>query len=433
MLFFTSCQKQDTTLESKKNDKLRIAVFSDPHYMDPSLIKKDGKALENYLNQDRKLLKESPYILDELINKLKEEHPDIVLIPGDLSKDGEYISHKKFADIYLQKLEDSGIKVFVIPGNHDINNPHASIYNGDNTTRTRTINKNEFADIYNKYGYQEAIARDPSSLSYVVELNDKLRLLAIDVCKYELNDFEKNTCITGGRIKAETMNFIQKQAKEAKKKGIELFVMQHHGIVEHFPNQGILMPEYLIDDWRTNADKFIELGIKIVFSGHFHAQDIVKYSMGKKDLYDIETGSTVTYPCPYRMITYSNNTLSIRSKKIESIKYDLANGINFQTYAKGYVEKGIFSIIKNYSQQLPEEYQDNKLINLIGRITSDAIVSHYKGDENINQEQKNNILLYNSIIKGKEIPSKYTNIVNIINNSWVDLIPQDNSTDILLK
>lgn len=433
LIFFASCQKEDSSIKSKEVNNLKIAIFSDPHYMDPSLVVNEGKALENYLNQDRKLLKESPYILDELTEKLIEEKPDIVLIPGDLSKDGEYVSHKNFANIYLKKLEDSGIKVFVIPGNHDVNNPHACIYDGDNLIRTKTVNKNEFANIYNKYGYNEAIARDPHSLSYVVKLNSKLRLLALDVCKYNLNNFEKNTCITGGKIKAETMNFIKEQAEDAKTKGIKLFVMQHHGIVEHFTNQGTIMPEYLIDDWQTNANKFIELGINIVFTGHFHAQDVVKYSSGKGNLYDIETGSTVTFPCPYRIINYQNETLSVRSKKIEHINHSIGNSKNFQTYAKNYVEKGISNIIINYSKKLPKEYQEENFVGLIGEMTTDAIVAHYKGDETINQKQQKNIAIFNSIIATKDVPSQYTNIIKIINNSWTDLIPQDNSVDIVIQ
>lgn len=433
MILFVSCQKEDNSVEIKKLDNIKIAVFSDPHYMDPSLIKKDGTALDKYLDEDRKLLKESPYIIEELVKRIKAEKPDIVLIPGDLTKDGEYVSNKNFADRYLKDLEASGIKVYVVPGNHDINNPHASIYNGDNKIRTKTTSKEEFAEIYNEYGYDEAIAKDENSLSYVVELSPKLRLLALDVCKYELNDFEKNTCITGGRIKPETMLFIEKQAAEAKAKGIRLFVMQHHGLVEHFPNQSIIMPEYLLDNWRACADKFIELGINVVFTGHFHAQDIVKYSSGDKDLYDIETGSTVTYPCPYRIINYNGDILSIRSKKIEHINYSISDAKDFQSYAKNYVERGLAGIVSSFTAGIPSENRDENLLNLVGKMATDAFVAHYRGDENINQDQQKNIDMYNVIADKYTIPAQLKSMINVVNSVWTDLAPEDNSVDISFR
>ena len=72
---------------------LKIAVLSDLHYMDPSLLKADGSAFQLYLMQDPKLLAESGAILQQILHKLVSEKPDLVLISGDLTKDGELISH----------------------------------------------------------------------------------------------------------------------------------------------------------------------------------------------------------------------------------------------------------------------------------------------------------------------------------------------------
>lgn len=88
----------------------RIAVFSDPHYMDPGLLIADGSAFQNYLAGDRKLLKESPAILDAAITGILAAQPDIVLVPGDLTKDGERVSHEGFATA-LRRLRNAGAKV----------------------------------------------------------------------------------------------------------------------------------------------------------------------------------------------------------------------------------------------------------------------------------------------------------------------------------
>lgn len=65
-----------------------MAVISDVHLMAPSLMQKDGKAFEDYIASDRKLLVESPELLDSVSKQLLAFHPQIILITGDLTKDG---------------------------------------------------------------------------------------------------------------------------------------------------------------------------------------------------------------------------------------------------------------------------------------------------------------------------------------------------------
>ena len=111
---------------------IKIAVISDLHVMAPQLVVNDGTAFQKYLNQDRKMLHESPEILDTLINGILKLKPDLTLVTGDLTKDGELASHQLVAE-KLQGLVDAGIQVLVVPGNHDINNPDAKTYDGDDT------------------------------------------------------------------------------------------------------------------------------------------------------------------------------------------------------------------------------------------------------------------------------------------------------------
>jgi 3',5'-cyclic AMP phosphodiesterase CpdA len=114
---------------------LKIAVMSDIHYLDPSLMVNgaaDGAAFQTYLQYDPKLIAFSAPIFKEAVSEIVEAKPDILLIPGDLTKDGEQVSHNAVA-IFLKQISDQGIKVFVIPGNHDINNPEAVAYDGNNS------------------------------------------------------------------------------------------------------------------------------------------------------------------------------------------------------------------------------------------------------------------------------------------------------------
>ena len=83
---------------------IKFCVISDMHYFDTTLLINDGIAFQMYLAQDRKLLKESNAIMQSLFDSIVAEHPDIVLIPGDLTKDGENLCHQKIA-AFLLKLK----------------------------------------------------------------------------------------------------------------------------------------------------------------------------------------------------------------------------------------------------------------------------------------------------------------------------------------
>ena len=169
--------------------EIRFAVFSDPHYYDSDLGT-TGAAFEAYLAQDRKLIRESGAIVKAVVEQIFDanavEPLDYVIVPGDLTKDGEMDSHLEFAN-YLGRLEGAGIPVFVAPGNHDINNPHAVAYDGDTTVPVDNVSPEAFSSIYGPFGYDEALAHDPDSLSYAAEPAPGVVFLALDSCKYDEN------------------------------------------------------------------------------------------------------------------------------------------------------------------------------------------------------------------------------------------------------
>jgi hypothetical protein len=222
---------------------VKLLVFSDPHYFDPSLGT-TGSAFESYLASDRKLIAESDAIMRAMVGQVEAVNPQVVLVSGDLTKDGEALSHASAA-AYLAAMKSGGRKVFVVPGNHDIQNAAASSYAGDTATPVATISAGEFADIYKNFGFSDAIARDTNSLSYVAELVPGLWLLALDSCTYGET---RGSSATGGRILDGTKVWIQAQLDLAKQQGVRVIAMMHHGLVEHFTNQALLFSEFLVSD-----------------------------------------------------------------------------------------------------------------------------------------------------------------------------------------
>ena len=102
-------------------DTLKICVISDAHYY-PLTYVSDCEDYQTYVNGDPKMLAESGSILDAAVEMIEKDQPDIVLVSGDLTKDGEKKGHQEFA-AEMQQIEDhTDAEVFVINGNHDIYN-----------------------------------------------------------------------------------------------------------------------------------------------------------------------------------------------------------------------------------------------------------------------------------------------------------------------
>lgn len=420
-----SCNKEEKNPD--QSQPIRIGVFSDSHIMDPSILISEGQAYNKASEFGNTLIKESPAILSEFVNNISSEKLDIVLVSGDLTKDGEEVSHKLIANNYLSSIRKQGIRVYVVPGNHDINNPNASTYDGDTKKRTKTISRDEFANIYGEYGYNDAIARDKYSLSYVVQPTNTLRIICIDSCKDDENSYENDFSVVAGAIRPSTMDFIREQAKEAKSKGIRMIAIMHHGIAKHWQMQSTIFQEYLINNYEEHAKEFMDLGIQVVFTGHSHSQDIVKYEANNKFLFDIETSSLTSYPCAYRIVSLKGDQMNITSKTIKKINYD-THGEEFPLYAINYFRSKLRgSLTTNSFVKFPDELWD-----IATPTIGNAMIANQEGDEKITTEEINNIKATSNSLN--KISAIYGSVfTNIMIGLWTDLKPADNNITIDLS
>lgn len=286
---------------------VKIAIISDLHVMAPELLVNEGSAFDEYLAQDRKMLRESLEILDTLVNSILELMPDLVLVTGDLTKDGERVSHKMVA-AQLQRLVDAGIQVLVIPGNHDINNPDARIFDGDNTTPTDTITRAEFADIYHNMGYDSRSRRDPDTLSYCHDVNDQLAILGIDACMDRFNTFvsrgdPRDHCKTSGHLEPSTQQWLVEQAEQATAAGRHVIAMMHHHLAPHFHMEDTLAAPYMVGGANQLCQRLVEAGVHVIFTGHLHISDISQVSHQHGNMVEIATAAAVGYPCQWRVAT----------------------------------------------------------------------------------------------------------------------------------
>ncbi|MFT3934887.1 MAG: metallophosphoesterase [Chitinophagaceae bacterium] len=415
-----SCKKNlpgDGFPPSLPGKPLKIAVVSDIHYMDPSLLGTGGAAglaFQNYLNQDPKLVEYSAAIFKQVLSELKKERPDILLVPGDITKDGEKIGHQAMAG-FFNELERLGVKVYVVPGNHDINNAKAKKYIGDNDYPVTMTTPSEFANIYGNFGYNNAISRDANSLSYVAQVQPGLRLIAIDASKYE--EYGPSGDVAEGRIKPATLTWILNQLALAKMQHVQVFAMMHHNLIEHYTGQSQLDPGYVVDDWQTVADTLIQAGLKVIFTGHYHANDISSYTYKGNKLFDIETGSLVTAPIPYRMITLKGDRLDIKTNTVQSIAAALPHGVSFPEYSNAFLSQhldGYFNYFLTNAFGAPQD-----LAAFAAPMFRNGIMAHFAGDESIPADQQQLI---------QQLAGFSPQLAGIVTTLWTDTGEIDNNT-----
>ena len=430
--FVLSCKKEAGNTETPciKNGKgdlvgkncnaeLKIAIVSDIHYMHPSLLTnngENGKAFLNYLDQDPKLVQYSDPIFRKVLAEIKAEKPDILLLPGDITKDGEKISHLAMAG-FLNQLRRDGIKVYAIPGNHDINNAKAKVFNGDNAYPVQMTSAADFANIYGNFGYNSAIARDANSLSYVAQPHPNLRIIGIDASKYE--EYGPEGDVAAGRIKPATLTWILAQLALAKKQNVQVFAMMHHNLIEHYAGQSQLDPGYVIEDWQNVANILMDAGLNIIFTGHYHANDISSYTHNTKELTDIQTGSLVTAPCPYRLVTVKKNKLEVSTKTVQSIAATLPGGVGFTSYSNIFLSQHLDGYFNYYlANQLGAPAP---LATFAAPLFRNGIMAHFAGDEKMPPDQRKQI---------EELATMSQQLAGIVTTLWTDLGIIDNKTSI---
>lgn len=398
---------------------ISFAVLSDLHYYDKTLGIV-GNVFLDYLDNDRKLLVQSEEILDTAIKEIIEEKVKFVIIPGDLTKDGEKINHMKISE-KLHQFTDAGINVYVINGNHDILNGHSFKYFDNKKEKVESITKDEFALLYREFGYDKAIDRDKSSLSYLTEPVKGLWLIALDSCMWQKNDNNKEPLVDG-KIKPETLQWVENILKRANSEHKSVVAFMHHGLLEHYKANKRYYGEYVVHNNEKIAELFCNYNLNFVFTGHFHSQDItVKNYKHNKFMYDIETGSLVTHPCPYRIVNITNdNKMMIYTKNISNI----LSIKSFKDYSYQYVKEGT---IKMASKKLKKYRVPDKDISIIANQISSAYIAHLSGDENppTTTIDTQNIGLWSKIIL------LFQN--DLVNGWWNDLTPNDNKLIINLE
>lgn len=278
----------------------KIFVITDLHYLAKSMHD-EGSAFTKFVYQgDGKNTEYIHEILEAFELTLQKEKPDILLVTGDLTLNGERASHAALA-LRCSSIEKLGIKVYVLPGNHDILNPWARSFSGDRQLRTDSVDAGEFRALYREQGFSEALSKDRESLSYVVNPVPGLRIFMLDSCRYNDN-LELGYPEAGGGFSESTLAWLNDNLEDARAAGDYTLIALHHSLIEHNPH---VSKNYTIDSAVAVLALLGKSGIPAVLSGHIHIQDICVSTDGSKPFYDIATNALAVYPHHFGVIDYS--------------------------------------------------------------------------------------------------------------------------------
>ncbi len=296
-------------------------LLTDTHYFENSLGA-EGKAFDAYMQKEQYFMKESSAIVKSVFSRIAEDkETDIVIIPGDLTKNGEKESHISFLK-ELNKLKQSGKKIYIITAGHDYNE-FSFAFKNDERIDVEAASFDELYDMYRDFGYADAVAFDKRTHSYIAQIADGVRMLAIN-------------CDSFGNPKGaaddELMSWMQEQLDTAKADNCSVFAICHYPIIPSVPVFD-LVGDAKIKDWRKVAAFLADNGVELILTGHMHIQSINEfYSEKGNRLIDICTSCLVGSPAKYRKISVDENSvMKVESLDVDGFAADL-NGVSAQEY-----------------------------------------------------------------------------------------------------
>ncbi|MBQ4604841.1 MAG: metallophosphoesterase, partial [Clostridia bacterium] len=273
---------------SANSSEIRFGVISDIHYIAPSLKNLESEVWQEFVYNKHKEYNDLDSLLDNaldgVLRNAVEGGENYVLIPGDLTKDGELESHIALAEKFGAFEEETGIQVLVVPGNHDINNSNAVTFENGIKEPTEKTSPEQFREIYDDFGYDLADSffvpeegRKGGMLSYAATLGN-YRLIAIDSCIYSNdNGAENNEHDTSGQLAEGLLDWILDECAKAEESGLTVIGMQHHNLVPHNDIEEATLFAFVVNDWLKVADAYADAGMHYVFTGHLHANDVAKH------------------------------------------------------------------------------------------------------------------------------------------------------------
>jgi len=311
-------------------------VATDTHFISPALTD-HGKYFTNLIaSGDGKMVMYIDELTDAFLAEVIAARPDCLILSGDLTFNGAKKSHEDLA-AKLRRIDQAGVPVFVLPGNHDLYCYAAAKFEGDSYTRVESVTGEEFAAIYHDLGFDEAVSRDPYSLSYIAEPVPGVRLLMLDT----------NTKNMECAVAQNTFIWLEQELSRANADGAKVIAVSHQNLYAH---SSLLYRGYVISNAAMLASLYARYGVSVNLSGHLHMQHTITGS----SVPEIATSSLAVSPCQYGVITLESDQAHYHTRILDVSGWAQQNGrtdanlLRFREYAAG------FFAVTATSQSLPQ-------------------------------------------------------------------------------
>ena len=355
----------------------KLVLATDLHYQSAQ-AGDGGPAFQLFVERsDGKVIQYLPELLEAFLDEVIEEKPSALVLSGDITMNGERMNHEELAG-RLARVQDAGVQVLVIPGNHDINNGHAAVYYGAEKESVDSIDGEDFYEIYRRYGYDQALSRDSSSLSYVYALDEKNWLLMLDSCQYEPENKVE------GRIKESTLAWMDEQLLKAREQGIFVLPIAHHNLLAQ---SRMYTTQCAMDNNSEVIDLLQKYRLPLFFSGHLHVQRVRKHKAepgvddGAYGIQEIITDALSIPPCQYGEVVWDEDgSISYETRSVDVSGWARKTGsgnpdlLDFEDWSYRYIQKLISDQIRGVVQNLGEDVERSMAATYAG-----VYIDYYAG------------------------------------------------------
>ncbi len=321
-----------------KESPATIVVASDLHYLSPKLTD-GGEAFRDVVeHSDGKLMLYIEELTDAFLDEVIALQPDALVLSGDLTFNGEYESHKALVK-KLRRVQEAGIAVLALPGNHDLNNSQAARFSGEHSKSAKSIEWKDFRELYEAFGRENALAKDRNSCSYVFSLRQDLRVLVLDTNSRESNAVPKAT-----------LSWVRKQLKKAQKAGARVITVSHQNVLTH---NAMFTVDYRLENAKELLALYQQYAVLCNLSGHMHLQHIAE----QDGVTEILTSALSLAPDQYGVVEYDGAALDYHAAAVDVESWAQKTGaqdenlLHFRDYGKEFALESAREQILDFCRQ----------------------------------------------------------------------------------
>lgn len=354
-------------IRKQLQEPISMIIASDIHYLSPDYRGEYFKEPVSIF--DGKVIHYSAEYFEAFLAEVIEKHPKVLIISGDITLNGSVKSHEEVV-AKLKLVQDAGIDVLVIPGNHDVHRS-AGDYTSEEPTLVESAFSKYFIEAYENFGPAKALSRDKDTFSYIYEATPYLRILMLDT-----------NCLSKGTVSSNTLTWMEAQLKDAKKAGADVIAVSHQNL--HIHNELLYLGYQMY-----NADELLLLyekyDVKLNLSGHIHVQSIVSNETTPgTTVPEVAVGALSICGTPYGEMTYNGKELTYKTVKTDVSSYATKQGwtdknlLDFNNYSYWYFEEvGRLQTFEGYKDSELTAAEITLLADTFAKINS----AYFTGDD----------------------------------------------------